>query len=73
MLTLETEEQCLLWPSAVWIRTEFLLVFPEHLATMVYQQNNRTFTIYSVHMLIAAFLNNTAKNHFIKHLMRGKI
>lgn len=50
-----------------------MLVFPEHLATMVYQQNNRTFTIYSVHMLIAAFLNNTAKNHFIKHLMRGKI
>lgn len=70
---METEEQCLLWPSAVWIRTEFLLVFPEHLATMVYQQNDRTVTVYWVHMLIAAFLNNTAKNHLIKHLMRGKI
>ena len=67
------EEQCLLWPSAVWIRTEFLLVFPEHLATMVYQQDDRTVTVYWVHMLIAAVLNNPAKNHLIKHLMRGKI
>ena len=49
------------------------MVFPEHLATMVYQQNDRTVTVYWVHMLIAAFLNNTAKNHLIKHLMRGKI
>lgn len=32
LLTLEPEEQCLPWPSAVWVRTEFLLVFPEDLA-----------------------------------------
>lgn len=40
---------------------------------MVYQQNDRTVTVYTVHMLIAAFLNNTTKNHFIKRkiLRRG--